>query len=112
MDASNLREQARKLRDAADKLDAAADVLAGMKGSGATHGETGSAERERKQRRRKRKGSGRLKELQQLLRTEGPMYRREILAKSKIPVGSVGMLLKEKHGFAKQDDGRWGVKDA
>jgi hypothetical protein len=54
-------------------------------------------------------GMTRLEQLHTLLR-EQPLYRREILQKTAIPKGTLGVLLHEKNGFSKREDGRWGLK--
>jgi hypothetical protein len=52
----------------------------------------------------------RLEEVRELLRTNGPMHRKEIREKSGLPEGTVAFLLNKKN-FKHDSDGRWTLKD-
>ena|SRR5258707_15371347 len=101
---SYLRGLAEQHEDAARKLRDAADVVDGI-GSTAPPGKpeppANNAPKEHR---------SRLDELYHLLKTKGPMKRKEILAVSEIPSGTIGMLLKPPK-FTKNDEGRWGVTE-
>ena len=56
-------------------------------------------------------GSSRLTrkdEIKQFLKAEGPLSRSEIIKKSKIPPGTVAMVLKDKNVFISRD-GKWSL---
>lgn len=42
-----------------------------------------------------------------LLKSEGPLHRRDILTKTNFPVGTIAYLLNDKETFTHRRDGRW-----
>ncbi|HEY8749988.1 MAG TPA: hypothetical protein VIM11_18535 [Tepidisphaeraceae bacterium] len=105
--ASNLREQAARFRDAANKMDEVADILEGTNGQKTVA--KNKTNPDRPTRLQKRTGT-RLDQLKKYLLAHGPMYRKDVMDKSGIPVGTVAYLLKSQNGFVADPDGRWTVK--
>jgi hypothetical protein len=95
-----LRELAERYQLAADKLRQAADALDG--GLGAGNGRQAvSATQARRQ------GATRYQQVKDLLQSNGPMTRREILKATNIPAGTLSTLLAARHLFRQDDSGKW-----
>lgn len=94
-----LRELAERYSEAAKKLLDAADILDGGPmgngdGRGSQHESGGKKTR--------------LDELRAFLKKNGPSSRKEILAKTGVPSGTIGMLLKPPM-FKKDSEGKWDI---
>ena|SRR3990167_5405345 len=99
--AQQLREQARRFQEAADKLIEVASILDGNdvdQSALPIHSRINGG---------RAKNGTRLEQLRELLMENGPMKRKDILARAGMPVGTVAGLLQPKHGFKKDDSGLW-----
>ena|SRR5437868_2339352 len=94
--ADELRQLANRYKEAAKKLLEAADVLEGMESA------NGSINRPR------RTGT-RYEQLVNFLRNHGPSFRKEILARSGLPQGTLSAMLTRKN-FDQDGEGRWKPK--
>jgi len=101
--AQQLREQAKRFQEAAQKLIEVASILDGDNAV-----ESMSPVRSSVDGRRPKNGT-RLEQLREFLRTNGPIQRKDVLARSGLPIGTVAGLLQEKHGFKKDESGLWSV---
>ena len=102
--ARQLIAEADRYEAAAKKLRDAASILSGENGVNGQHVATnGHIDR-------KPKKNSRLAQVRQFLLEHGPSPRRDILAETGIPVGSVATVLTEKN-FNRDGEGLWSVRE-
>jgi hypothetical protein len=99
-----LRELAQRYIEAAKKLQDAADILDGNTSITLAVGHPTPPT--------PRIEGGRLGQLREFLRANGPLTRKEILEQTSIPSGTLGMILKKENGFAQDAQGLWLVPES